>query len=76
MSSKKRGGGGGRFALAPILFNLLEDVMEQVDHTVYDDFDFPEKLGHGLFVQKVNEGVTVTGPSGTVVNDRMKITYA
>jgi len=50
--------------------------MEQVDHTVYDDFDFPEKLGHGLFVQKVNEGVTVTGPSGTVVNDRMKITYA
>ena len=50
--------------------------MEQVDHTVYVDFDFPEKLGHGLFAQKVDEGVTVTGPSGTVVNDRMKITYA
>ena len=62
--------------MSSTLFDSLKAAMEQVDHTVYVDFDFPEKLGHGLFAQKIVEGVTVTGPKGTIVNDRMKITYA
>jgi len=62
--------------MASILFNWLEAAMEQVDRTACVDFDFPEKLGHGLFAQKVEEGLTVTGPSSTVVSNGMKITYA
>jgi len=73
MSSRNRG--GGRFAPPQILFESLEEAIERVDHTCCVDFDMPEKLGHGLFAQKISEGVTVSGPSGTVVNDKMKITY-
>ena len=71
--STKRGDRWARAHQAP-LFESLDDAISKVDHECYVDFDMPEKLGHGLFAQRIEEGVMVTGPSGTVVNDKMKIT--
>ena len=56
------------------VFQTVEEAISRADKVVYlEDFSFPEKTGHGLFVHRHNQAHTLDAPGITIQMDLIQI---